>query len=286
LLSPNALLLLNASDAAVLGALCGAISTMMSGGVPSADGNILYRCLSTLAHLVGPLQREQPDRVEGGAWRGWLLPLGTAQRRLLLVDDGRQQVQLQFDAQQRLVAGAWMELAPAGPPRSVVFSANRARLEFPPLLPNPKPSMDATRAIQTAVVAPVAEEYELLAIAGPLEGGSYLLGETTRLGRSPENDIVLQDSSVSRCHALIRKSADGYRIFDNGSLHGVTVNGAPVLEPALLRTGDVIRILYMDFVFQPSHARLPRPAIERTTQIRITEHASSAVPAFGPVPGF
>lgn len=75
-----------------------------------------------------------------------------------------------------------------------------------------------------------------------LEGPSLVLGEVaepheafalkqgwTRIGRSPDADIRLDDPSVSRRHALVvRTPEDELQVIDDRSLNGVVVNGKPV----------------------------------------------------------
>jgi pSer/pThr/pTyr-binding forkhead associated (FHA) protein len=68
-----------------------------------------------------------------------------------------------------------------------------------------------------------------------------LAAEVTRLGRSPGADVVLDDRSVSRRHALIAIRGDAAVILDDRSLNGVRVNGVRVGEAAL-RDGDTIAI--------------------------------------------
>ena len=67
------------------------------------------------------------------------------------------------------------------------------------------------------------------------------LGRLTRIGRRATSDIVLDDSTVSRRHALVLERADGPVIADDRSLNGVYVNGMRVRE-APLRHGDEVRI--------------------------------------------
>ncbi|MBN1103404.1 MAG: SpoIIE family protein phosphatase [Deltaproteobacteria bacterium] len=50
-------------------------------------------------------------------------------------------------------------------------------------------------------------------------------GETTTLGRSPDNDIRIEDPSVSRRHARILRKDGGFFIEDLGSSNGTWVNG-------------------------------------------------------------
>jgi hypothetical protein len=59
-------------------------------------------------------------------------------------------------------------------------------------------------------------------------------GESLRLGRHHENDLVLKDSVVSRFHATLRWDADAERpvLYDNGSQNGTNVNGKDVIGRA------------------------------------------------------
>jgi pSer/pThr/pTyr-binding forkhead associated (FHA) protein len=61
----------------------------------------------------------------------------------------------------------------------------------------------------------------------------------TRIGRSPECDIVLADPSVSRSHALLDVRAGTLYVRDAGSTNGTFVNGQRV-ESSPLKPGDVV----------------------------------------------
>ncbi|HKH16214.1 MAG TPA: FHA domain-containing protein, partial [Solirubrobacteraceae bacterium] len=63
----------------------------------------------------------------------------------------------------------------------------------------------------------------------------------TRIGRRATADIVLDDSTVSRRHALVVERGGASVIADDRSLNGVYVNGQRVRE-ARLRHGDEVRI--------------------------------------------
>ncbi len=73
-------------------------------------------------------------------------------------------------------------------------------------------------------------------------GRSYQLfeGETT-IGRASRNDIVLQDSTVSKQHAKIVERNNHFWLYDLGSTNGVRVNGQLVREPLLLEHDDEIQ---------------------------------------------
>ena len=66
-----------------------------------------------------------------------------------------------------------------------------------------------------------------------------LKGEVVRVGRSPANDIVLDDASVSRRHALLAIRGDVTVVLDDRSLNGVQVNGTRVSESPL-SDGDAL----------------------------------------------
>ncbi|HID85757.1 MAG TPA: DUF2662 domain-containing protein [Anaerolineae bacterium] len=77
------------------------------------------------------------------------------------------------------------------------------------------------------------------------------------LGRSLDNDVILEDRSISRHHALLVRRYGRYILRDLGSANGTTVNGQPISE-CVLRDGDVIALGEVELIFR----RLPAPAEE------------------------
>ncbi len=68
-----------------------------------------------------------------------------------------------------------------------------------------------------------------------------------RIGRRPDNDIVVSDLGVSKQHAELRQSATGrYQILDLGSHNGTFVNGTRVNQ-AELKDNDIIAIGHATF---------------------------------------
>ena len=82
----------------------------------------------------------------------------------------------------------------------------------------------------------------LLVLKGAGVGGRYLLDSMeTKVGRDINNEICLDDITVSRSHALITKSNGQYFIKDLGSLNGTYLNAISVRDTAIT-SGDEIQI--------------------------------------------
>ena len=71
--------------------------------------------------------------------------------------------------------------------------------------------------------------------------GSRSRATLTRLGRHPDSEISLDDITVSRRHADIRRADEGYEVADSGSLNGTYVNQERI-ERAVLQHGDELQI--------------------------------------------
>lgn len=68
------------------------------------------------------------------------------------------------------------------------------------------------------------------------------------IGRTADNDIVLDNKAVSRKHALIEFDQDSALIIDNESLNGVFVNNRKVSEE-VLKDNDQITIGKFDLIY-------------------------------------
>ncbi len=75
-------------------------------------------------------------------------------------------------------------------------------------------------------------------------------GSATRIGRLPDNDIVLADAKASRYHAVIIDTGTSFVINDAGSANGVEVNHQRILGSAILADGDHIQIGDTEFTFE------------------------------------
>ncbi|MGE2692231.1 BTAD domain-containing putative transcriptional regulator [Mycolicibacterium pulveris] len=72
----------------------------------------------------------------------------------------------------------------------------------------------------------------------------------TRIGRLPDNDIVIEDGRVSRHHAAIIDTGTGWVLSDLRSANGVEVQHSRVRGSAPLTDGDQVRICDHIFTFE------------------------------------
>jgi pSer/pThr/pTyr-binding forkhead associated (FHA) protein len=70
------------------------------------------------------------------------------------------------------------------------------------------------------------------------------------LGRSSDNDVVVEDAFISRRHcAILVHHAGGCELHDTASKNGTFVNGNRVSGPVALKSGDEIRVSGQQFTF-------------------------------------
>jgi len=89
-----------------------------------------------------------------------------------------------------------------------------------------------------AVGAPAKLSFE----TGPFAGRvAAIPGQSSAVGRAPDNDIIIGDPATSGRHCRIEVRAGAYWISDLGSTNGTLVNGEPIIDKQL-ENGDVISI--------------------------------------------
>lgn len=89
----------------------------------------------------------------------------------------------------------------------------------------------------------------LISTRGAVSGSRYLLDEDrVTVGRDPSSDIMLDDGTVSRQHAVFIRENGQYRVEDVGSLNGTYVNRKRV-DSAQLKSGDELMIGKFRLVF-------------------------------------
>jgi transcriptional regulator with GAF, ATPase, and Fis domain len=103
----------------------------------------------------------------------------------------------------------------------------------------------------------------LLSLNGPRRGEEVIIDrETFRIGKSPDNDLVLADETVSRDHCEIVRDDKGYLLRDLGSTNGTLLDGAEIRE-GYLRAGVVIRVGRVELKVRPFAERIDIMPSER-----------------------
>ncbi|MDX1991099.1 MAG: FHA domain-containing protein [bacterium] len=130
-----------------------------------------------------------------------------------------------------------------------LFSGDKIRLYVPVLTFSAAVSEDDQRRAEadgrliTATIS-TGQGY-LIITSGPQEGHTIpLLLQEITVGRATANatwEIGLQDPSVSRPHARLRRIDNNWVLYDLGSANGTTINSNPVNEKGrALHDGDVV----------------------------------------------
>jgi hypothetical protein len=99
---------------------------------------------------------------------------------------------------------------------------------------------------------PLATGLTALRVLIRQEGGSdivYPLGRRTGIGRTPDNDIQVNASWISRHHAVLLSSPDHCIVEDLNSTNGVLVNGRRVGRQ-ILHDGDTVTVGKTEFRYQ------------------------------------
>ncbi len=130
----------------------------------------------------------------------------------------------------------------ATPPKDLTSTLNLRQLRSIPQEGYSADLFNSLNSEQQEVVINLTEnEGILLVLKGPGAGARYLLDTNqTKIGRDTNNDIHLDDITVSRSHAMISKNS-GYSIKDLGSLNGTYINAISMKE-SNIKAGDEIQI--------------------------------------------
>jgi DNA-binding NtrC family response regulator len=112
--------------------------------------------------------------------------------------------------------------------------------------------------------------FSLLVLTGIAAGQSLTVEKKLRVGKAPDNDLVLPDDTVSRHHCEVERRADGILIKDLGSTNGTRIAGSKVTE-AIAPAGSILRFGEVEVVV--------RAALKRADVLPSVE------PRFGPAIG-
>lgn len=91
-----------------------------------------------------------------------------------------------------------------------------------------------------------------------------LAQDVTRIGRWPDNEVVVDDRWTSRHHAEVRREGAQYILYDLDSKNGTLVNGQRITRPYRLTDGDQISVAplhTLTFVDYAATAPLPEQRV-------------------------
>ena len=108
----------------------------------------------------------------------------------------------------------------------------------------PPPSAPATPLVPETMAMPArpqpaagvaaGPQAELTIESGPDAGHTHRAADrAVRLGRSPDNDVILRDPATSGHHARLERRGEEFWVVDLGSTNGTFVNGESVQEKQL-----------------------------------------------------
>jgi pSer/pThr/pTyr-binding forkhead associated (FHA) protein len=108
---------------------------------------------------------------------------------------------------------------------------------------------DADKSAINSVLNGGPEKAMIVVHRGTSKGSRFLIAtESVSIGRSPENEIFLDDVTVSRSHAVINRTSSGFTLSDLGSLNGTYINNQS-LKSTPLQCGDEIQIGKFHLIF-------------------------------------
>jgi len=88
-----------------------------------------------------------------------------------------------------------------------------------------------------------AYPFQLVMQTGPNPGKVFeLQKDVIYIGRDVNNDVVVNDSEVSRKHARLVMRSGGYALEDLGSTNGTFVSGQRLMGAHMLRPGETIML--------------------------------------------
>ncbi len=104
----------------------------------------------------------------------------------------------------------------------------------------------AVKAEGATVIAQLPSDLPIVltVVSGPDRGQVFSPPkEKITLGRLPTNDVPLNDPSLSRLHATIKREKGGYAIYDENSRNGIYVGTPPQrIYHGVLAHGDIVRL--------------------------------------------
>jgi pSer/pThr/pTyr-binding forkhead associated (FHA) protein len=93
-----------------------------------------------------------------------------------------------------------------------------------------------------------------------------LTKDMTSFGRHLDNDVVLQDESISRHHAEIHSEDGKYILTDKQSTSGTFVNGRRIAR-CVLNSGDLISLANIQIMFVNNNSKIADHSAQATSDL-------------------
>ncbi|MGW1742164.1 FHA domain-containing protein [Nocardia sp. NPDC001965] len=265
-----------------------AILAWQSGAWVLTDNGSTNGVFVDARRLGGPVPIDRPTQVRlGDAISGpliWLVPAGAPQQppRPQAQVPPPQSQPLPRPAPPRPQSGAQPQIPPPGqrgpaPGRPLPSSRPAPAQQRPPHGGQPPHPPQVATAAQPPAVPPQAANVNMTAKAsvaavppvrhrateGPVARADRIPPGGLAIGRTSDNQIVVNDPLASRKHARLVAGADGLALEDLGSANGTFVNGVR-RQRTVLRERDIITIGNIDFeVQQGTLVHRQRPVAEQ-----------------------
>ena len=109
----------------------------------------------------------------------------------------------------------------------------------------------------------------LIGMSGNFKGQKFELDrEEVFIGRNSQNDIWIEDSSVSGRHCSVTRDERRYTLTDLGSTNGTRLNGAPVTK-ARLKPKDIVQVGNVEVMFDGADVDIEGANANQTTRVEV-----------------
>jgi HD-GYP domain-containing protein (c-di-GMP phosphodiesterase class II) len=107
-------------------------------------------------------------------------------------------------------------------------------------------------------------QLRLRGVSGPTKGLVWEHPTLIRVGRLAQFELMLDDPSVSRRHAEVRNTDNGWTVTDVGSTNGTYINSARIgKESQVLSNRDILQFGKVAFLVEQTEATLDGPASDQ-----------------------
>ncbi|MDR3388544.1 MAG: SpoIIE family protein phosphatase [Rudaea sp.] len=130
----------------------------------------------------------------------------------------------------------------------------------------------------------------LIVTSGVLAGQIFSFADTAVVGRGQFSEVRLNHPTVSRRHALIRNTGQGYEVSDQDSANGTRHRGQRIAGPVQVNDGDELEFGEIKTTFRSAvseHSSLPSVAAveENATWARASVDVNRVAAGAAPTPG-